>query len=163
MPLQVVPATESDAPRIVELEHLAYKDDSLTPILFPGPFPGDASAKRADEMIQQLHLDPTSRWLKVVDTDSNEMIAFAKWNVYEPGKPRPQLPERIYGQGCNKAACKQFWGVMDDKRQYHMGKTPHVCMLRVPVTLRLFCRLTWQGSICYKPIRSIRDEEPAAC
>ncbi|KAI9881229.1 MAG: hypothetical protein M1823_006672, partial [Watsoniomyces obsoletus] len=77
-------------------------------------------------MVQQLHLDPTSRWLKVVDTDSDEMIAFAKWNVYEPGKPRPQLPERTYGQGCNEAACKQFWGVMDDKRQHLMGKTPHV-------------------------------------
>jgi hypothetical protein len=128
MPLQVVPATEADAPRIVELEHLAYKDDSLTPILFPGPFPDDAPTIRAKEMIEQLQGDPTSKWLKVVDTDSNEMIAFAKWNLYKAGKPRPNGPERTYGQGCNEAACKQFWGVMDEKRQSHMARTPHVCM-----------------------------------
>ena len=129
MPLKVVPATEADAPRIVELEHLAYKDDVLTPILFPGPFPEDASAKRADEMIQQLCSDPTIRWLKVIETGSDEMIAFAKWNVYEAGKPRPKVSGRSYGQGCNEAACTQFWGVMDEKRQYLMGQIPHVCTL----------------------------------
>ena len=127
MPLQVAPATESDAPRIVEIENMAYEDDVLTPILFPGPFPEGASAKRAEEMVQQLRMDPTSRWLKVIDTDTGKMIAFAKWNVYEPGAPRPKVPERSYGEGCNEPACRQFWGVMDEKRQHHMGKIPHVC------------------------------------
>ena len=127
MPLQVIAATEADALRIVELEQLAYKDDVLTPILFPGPFPEGAAGKQADEMVHQLHADPTARWLKVVDNESQEMIAFAKWNVYEPGKPRPTVPPRTFGEGCNQAACKQFWGLMDEKRQHHMGKIPHVC------------------------------------
>jgi hypothetical protein len=134
MSLKIVSATAADAPRIIELELLAYKDDSLTPILFPGPFPEDASAKRADEMIQQLYSDPTTRWLKVVDTKTNEMIAFAKWHVYEPGKSRPKVAERSYGPGCNEAACKRFWGVMDEKRQHHMRETPHVCRLE-PLSL----------------------------
>ncbi len=127
MSLQIFEATEADALRIVELEHLAYKDDVLTPILFPGPFPEDAAAKEADGMVQQLRKDPTARWLKAIDTDSKEMIAFAKWNVYEPGKPRPLVPQRTFGEGCNEAACKRFWGLMDEKRQHHMGKIPHVC------------------------------------
>ena len=81
-------------------------------------------------MMEQLRGDPTTKWLKVIDTESAEMVAFAKWNVYEAHKPRPNVPERSYGQGCNQAACKQFWGMMDEKRQKHMGKTPHVCMLQ---------------------------------
>ena len=72
MPLRVVKAIEADAPRIVEREQLAYKDDVLTTILFPGPFPEDAAAKQAEEMVQRLRADPTARWLKVVDIGSNE-------------------------------------------------------------------------------------------
>lgn len=132
MPLKLVPATEADALRVIELEQLAYKDDELTPILFPGPFPENASTKRAEEMIQQFHNDPTTRWLKVDDLITNEMIAFAKWHVFEPGKPRPEMPQRSYGPGCNEAACKLFWGVMDQKRQHHMSQTPHVCTLESP-------------------------------
>ena len=138
MPLQLLPVTEADAPRIVELEHLVYKDDCLTPILFPGPFPADASTQRANEVIEQFHADPTARWLKVVDTESGEMAAFAKWNIYKPGEPRPRVPDRFYGEGCNEAACKQFWGVMDEKRQAHMSKTAHVCKSSQCVTTRFY-------------------------
>jgi hypothetical protein len=127
MPLTVSMATNADAPRIVEIEHLAYKDDVLTPILFPGPFPSDAVTTRAKELVSQLESDYTTRWLKVTDSATNEMIAYAKWNIYEPGKPRPDLPERSYGQGSNPAACKKFWGVMDEKRQQLMGQVPHLC------------------------------------
>ena len=165
MPLQVVEAREADAPRIVELEQLAYRDDVLTPILFPGPFPEGAAEKQADEIVQQLRADPTARWLKVIDTESqDEMIAFAKWNVYEPGKARPAVPPRTFGQGCNAPACKQFWGLMDEKRQHHMGKIPHVCKIDLCLRFRLRLSLLTgrQGLTCCKPIRNTKDEEREA-
>ena len=146
MPLQLTTATSSDAPQVIKLENEAYKSDILTPILFPGPFPADSSATRAEQMAQQLHDDPTTRWLKVIDTNTNEMIAFASWHVYEAGKARPPVPERTFGEGCNESACKQFWGGMDEKRQRLMGQTPHVCMLYFFLEVQLIT-LTRQGLI----------------
>ena len=78
MPLELRPATEEDAARAAEIEHLAYASDPWGEILFPGPFPEDGDADgnpagvraRAAELVDELREDPvTTRWFKVVDTD----------------------------------------------------------------------------------------------
>ena len=79
MPLVLQEAVEADALRIVEIERVAYGPGPLTPILFPGPFPPEAAQDRADGLIKQRRDDPNVRWLKVVDTETGELAAFAKW------------------------------------------------------------------------------------
>lgn len=103
MPLRVLPCTSQDFPRAVEVEAAAWADDPFSPILFPGPFPPGMAEFRAQEMAHHLEEDPTTRWLKVVDTDTqrpNEGIAFANWHVYKDGVPKPKTA-RSFGEGCN--------------------------------------------------------------
>lgn len=141
MPLIVQPAEDSDATRIAEIERLAYADSALTPILFPGPFPPDALAMRAEGLIAQRQADPTIRWLKVVDTDTNELIAFAKWNIINMPTPwtqssqssqqtqetqqqqqqEPNKSSRQFGPGCNVEACEEFFGGIHRRRDELVG------------------------------------------
>lgn len=141
MPLILRSAEDTDATRIAEIERLAYADNALTPILFPGPFPPDALAKRAEGLIAQRHADPTTRWVKVVDTDTNELIAFAKWNVpisvststaqsqshtqsaqqTQQQQPANRKSSRQFGPGCNVEACEEFFGGIHRRRDELVG------------------------------------------
>ncbi|KIX05194.1 uncharacterized protein Z518_06066 [Rhinocladiella mackenziei CBS 650.93] len=126
MPLVLEPAVEADAPRIVEVERLAYATNPLSPILFPGPFPPDALEKRAEGMVTQLKEDPTTRWMKVVDPETSEMVAFAKWNIMT--SPTTPKATRTFGPGCNVGACEEYFGGIHKKRNELMGGKAY-CLL----------------------------------
>lgn len=76
MAVTVEYASDADAPRAFEIEHEAYSAaaDPMEPLLFPGPFPPDASQKRAAAVLERKAQDATTVWLKAVDTDTGEMI-----------------------------------------------------------------------------------------
>ncbi|KIW94951.1 uncharacterized protein Z519_04931 [Cladophialophora bantiana CBS 173.52] len=126
MSLVLRPADEADAPRIVEIERLAYASNPLNPILFPGPFPAEATAERAEGLVKQLHEDPTIRWMKVLDTGTGEIAAFAKWNIIK--EPREPSRARQFGPGCNVEACEEFFGGIHRKRNELMGGKAY-CLL----------------------------------
>ncbi|EXJ82192.1 hypothetical protein A1O3_06005 [Capronia epimyces CBS 606.96] len=132
-PLQLQPAVESDVPRIVELERLAYADNPLTPIFFPGPFPPDVADTRAEELVSELRKNPTVRWVKAVDSHINELVAFAKWTIVETvdadtdaDQAQPERSgnrNRTFGPGCNVEACEEFFGGIHRKRILHTLQT----------------------------------------
>ena len=129
MPLEIREAFPEDALRVAEIERLAYATDPLTPILFPGPFSPDAEVIRAKQISAQLAADSSTRWAKVVDTETGEMIAFSNWNVYKPGEPIPTRTRRTFNDPpCNIPACEEFWGDMYELREKHIPSSPHVCM-----------------------------------
>ncbi|EXJ54247.1 hypothetical protein A1O7_09584 [Cladophialophora yegresii CBS 114405] len=126
MPLILQEAVEADAPRIVEVERLAYASNPLSPILFPGPFPPEATVQRAEGMVKQLREDPTIQWIKAVDTETGELAAFAKWDIIE--KPKEPVPGRSFGPGCNVEACEEYFGGIHRKRRELMGDKAY-CLL----------------------------------
>ncbi|OAP55832.1 hypothetical protein AYL99_09984 [Fonsecaea erecta] len=135
MPLVLQPANEADAARAVEIEYLAYASNPLNPILFPGPFPPEAKNERAEGLIKQLHEDPTTRWMKVVDTETGEIAAFAKWNIIQ--EPREPARTRQFGPGCNVQACEEFFGGIHAKRNELMGGRRYCYGSKTPGT---WCR-----------------------
>ncbi|KIW25934.1 uncharacterized protein PV07_09068 [Cladophialophora immunda] len=126
MPLVLQPADEADAPRVVEIERLAYASNPLNPVLFPGPFPPEAKNERAEGLIKQFHEDPTVRWVKAIDTETGEIAAFAKWNIIK--EPREPARSRQFGPGCNVEACEEFFGGIHRKRNELMGGKAY-CLL----------------------------------
>lgn len=139
MPLELRPATEEDAIRAAEIEHLAYAGNPFEKILFPGPFPPTDDGGRAAQLLDDLRGDPTTRWLKVVDTVTAEeetMIAFARWNVYTEDEP-PRSALRAFGPGCNEEACAALFGGIHEQRTRLMGDRLYVCELSA---LRSFVR-----------------------
>lgn len=130
MPLHVLPATDADAPRAFEIEHLAYNavEDAINALLFPGPMPADANDKRAEDSVKEKAGDPSTVWIKVVDDElDGRMIAFAEWHIYAPGAEVPKPKVRSFGPGSDPKVCAEFFGPMDRKRVELMGNKPHVC------------------------------------
>ncbi|KAI1412607.1 acyl-CoA N-acyltransferase [Hypoxylon sp. FL1857] len=126
MPLELQPATEADARRSADIEAAAYAPDPFNKILFPGPFPLNVLDGRASLLVAELKADPTTRWLKVVDTDlpdAEQMIAFAKFHIYPE---KPQLTPRAFGSGCNAEACEMVFGGLMKQRVRIMEDRPYV-------------------------------------
>lgn len=101
MPITVEYASDSDAPRAFEIEHEAYTiaADPIEPLIFPGPFPPDANQKRAVAVLERKALDPTTVWLKAVDTETGEMIV--------------RLSTRCWRQRCGGSRRRQRLNALD--------------------------------------------------
>lgn len=128
MPLEVVPADETDIPRAVAIEHVAYGPTPISLALFPGPFP-ESDDSRVSSLINQIQSDPDCRCVKVVDTDFAEtpMVAFAMWYFWTAPHYGASTPARTYGPGCNQGACELFFGGMSRRRDELMDGKAYAC------------------------------------
>jgi len=127
MPVEIQPGLDGDATRFAEIEHLAYKDNPMTPLLFPGPFPEGVLARRAEALLKGKIEDPQVRWVKAIDTDTNELLGWAQWQIING--PRLVAPEKsTFGQGCNVEACEEFFGAIQTKRHELMEGKHHARM-----------------------------------
>jgi hypothetical protein len=133
MPIKVTYANDSDAQRAFEIENAAYAAaaDPVSPLLFPGPHDPNGVAVRAASLLEQKQADPTTIWLKAVDDETDDLIGFAEWHVYEPGKPVPKPPVKAWGPGSNPAVCEAFFGAIADGRERVMGGKACVCEFAV--------------------------------
>jgi GNAT superfamily N-acetyltransferase len=135
MALVLQPATEADAVRAADIEKQAFMPNPFGKFLFPGPFPEPAPGQEPGTVQMLKHLkDPSTRWLKVVDTDiepsedNSQMIGFAQWNIND-GSQIPATP-RGFGPGCNVEACEAVFVGLADKRAKTAAGKKHVRELK---------------------------------
>jgi hypothetical protein len=131
MAILIREASDDDLPRALEIERAAYADNPLSPILFPGPFPPDAQAQRVPDLIALRKTDPSVRFMQAYDDESGQMVAFAKWHIYESleAAAAAKRPSREFGAGTNREACEDFFGQLSSRKEELMGETPHLCKL----------------------------------
>jgi len=120
--------SDTDIARGCEIESLAFKDNPLSPILNPGPFPPEASQQRIQEIIEMRKKDPTVHLIQVFDEGTAQMVAWAKWHIFETAEAALALfqPLRL-GPGMNVEACEIFFGGMTERRKAIMGEKPYLC------------------------------------
>lgn len=134
MVLQLVQATEDDAPRAIAVETEAYGADSpVSRVLYPGPRPTEGTHK-VDDLIKQRRADPDIRWFKVIDTSldvspEDKAIAFAQWYVWTT--PPTSTLSAARGPGSNPEACELFFGGMNRKRDALMSGKPYIYLKRL--------------------------------
>ncbi|KAJ4377337.1 hypothetical protein N0V83_000162 [Neocucurbitaria cava] len=94
--------------------------------------------KEGQEMSRQRFLflkkiDPTCKWVKVTDNETNEIIGVAQWNVYEGQKPPEMIvdgppgtwkdeTEKEYAQELFKAYMEKRWKFIRE------NKLPLMCL-----------------------------------
>lgn len=144
MAITVRDVLDEDLPRACEMEVAAYADNPLNPILFPGPFPPNSREHRIESLIQTRKSDPTTRYIKAVDDESGQQIAFAKWHVYDTSETAASTERSVpAGPGTNKQACKEFFGGLAKRKKEIWGNNPHICMLltmlRTPICAMWKC------------------------
>ncbi|GMG02453.1 unnamed protein product [Aspergillus oryzae] len=91
MPIHIEPITQADIPRMVDIQQITmgasafFRSTGDVPNIDGTPEEVSASPCRTNKISRVLdnwEKDPTCYFLKAVDEDSGEMVAFAKWHVY---------------------------------------------------------------------------------
>jgi len=90
MPVELQPIVESDLAAVTRLERLGFAADPVMQAIFPTGDSESVVAHYASQHKNDLETDPTVQLWKVVDTDTNESIAFAEWHV-QPERTTEEL------------------------------------------------------------------------
>jgi hypothetical protein len=91
---EVRSCNEDDIPRFVEIISEAFSNDhEYVDAVFYNHKTPEGRKKAADMMLTMYRHDLNGHFIKVVDTDTSEMVGAAKWNIYKAGEvpPAPQL------------------------------------------------------------------------
>ena len=126
-------AQEADIQPLLDIMYAAFSNDSWNRIMIPEiPGPEDRG-NSIERWRDEISTNPTVRFMKAVDTDFNEIIAFARWNIYEVERPESEwktIKPRNWDVGTNVGAANEFHNAMHEARQTFMGGKPHCRKLR---------------------------------
>ena len=130
MVIIVQKAKEADIQRLLDIMYAAFSTNPWNRIMYPeipGPEARGASFERwRDEILT----NPTIRFMKAVDTELQEIIAFARWNIHEVERPESEwksIKPRNWDNGTNVEAANEFYNAVCGARQKFMGGKPHCC------------------------------------
>ncbi|KAF2024915.1 hypothetical protein EK21DRAFT_77658, partial [Setomelanomma holmii] len=114
--------------RACEVEAIAFASNALSPLLFPGPMPSDSRHQRILQLVELKKTDPSVRFMHAHDEETKQLVAFAKWHVYDTPEAaaKSDRPMRSFGPGTNREACEAFFGGLSIKKKEHIGHKPHL-------------------------------------
>lgn len=92
-PLILQLATASDLPSIAALQYASFHPhDTMHTLIYPSPVvPTAKTISTTVSRLQQAWNEAPVTWLKIVDSSTEEIVAVAKWIIYE--KEGPVWPE----------------------------------------------------------------------
>lgn len=141
MAIQVLKATEEDFPSLHTIHVDAFKDSPVNRVVSPK---GDTPGKR-ETNIEKFHRhtkDPSTNFIKAVDTESGEIAGFARWNIYPTGRTEEELntpkPPRPENPEMNVELMGIVVNLLEKTRRETMGQRPHCCMSFLTCTLSFF-------------------------
>lgn len=130
MVLLVEKAQEADIQRLLDIMYAAFSKDPWNRLMYP-KIPGtEARGASIERWRDEISNHPTMRFIKAVDTDVGEIIAFARWNIYEMERPESEWKHteaRKWDLGTNVDAANEFYNAICVERQKVMGGKPHCC------------------------------------
>ncbi|KAJ5306883.1 Acyl-CoA N-acyltransferase [Penicillium antarcticum] len=128
MLLEIIPATPADGTELTEIFYAA----------FGGEFNRKMFPETPDVTVwwEQIFHDSITRsiagrtnevFLKVVDSDQDAIVAFAKWKCpTSAGRDRHEPEESaVWAPSCDGKLCDRFFGGMEELKGKWMGDRPH--------------------------------------
>jgi len=138
MPLVVAAVREDDLLRYAQVYEAAFSPESgpaisavITPPSARTPENEAAAVQETLARAQKRFKSSTVFFREVTDTDTNEIIAFARWKIYHEERTWDQVMEDTKQspppKGVNEKAWNAIFGYIQDARREFMGTRPHYC------------------------------------
>ncbi|KAL9102560.1 MAG: hypothetical protein Q9163_002310 [Psora crenata] len=135
MPLKLEVCTDNDMPRAFAILSSAFgHEHPYIEACFPEHDQPEGRKVGGERMLAIKHADPNTTLLKVTDTESGEMMAFAKWNIYDS-----VVPEEVELEG-------DFWPGQDEK-EYAQHLFRQYLVPRRKAIRESGGRLLWKSSL----------------
>jgi len=128
MSLQIFPMTEADVATYVSIQHEAFKN-TINRIFYTRELSPESKARISDGILEALRNDKHTRYLKASDTATGEMVACAKWKVFDRERSPQELekelelPEPL--PESDVPTWNAFFTDLSDARREMMGTRPH--------------------------------------
>ncbi|KAL8811339.1 MAG: hypothetical protein Q9223_000357 [Gallowayella weberi] len=100
MVLKLEPCTDDDMDRTFAIVSSAFgHEHTYFDAVYPAHDTPSGRKNGGDRLLAIKHSDPLTTFLKVTDTDTGEMIAAAKWNIYDGVVPEEAELDGDYWEG----------------------------------------------------------------
>ncbi|KAI9736230.1 MAG: hypothetical protein M1834_001116 [Cirrosporium novae-zelandiae] len=129
MPLELLPASLEDVPILTSIYFSAFQD-ALALALFPRT--EGVRLWWESHLDEEMRNEPEARFLKVIDLNTKEIIAFAKWVLPSQETRADETPS--WPEDSNNELCNEFFGNLAKAHADIMGSIPHY-YLELLVTL----------------------------
>lgn len=130
MPFLISAANEADIASIVRVHFSAFDGEPYHEALYPGgncPSVRDAAAAR---VLEEWQSTPQQRIIKCTDTDNDQIIGFATWNLYDQERPASEW-QKVHPvdwcEGRDKELAELFLHSTMDRRQRIWEGQKHYC------------------------------------
>ena len=128
MRIIVEEAQEADIQRLVDIMYAGFSKDPWDRIMYPETPPPESRGPSIERWRHDISSNPTVRFMKAVDPDTDTTIALARLSIYgveRPGSEWKTIKARSWGVGANVEAANEFYNAVCEARQNFMGGTPH--------------------------------------
>ena len=94
MSLQISPMTGADVATYVSIRHDAFKN-TINRIFYTRELSPESKSKISDGILEALRNDKHTRYLKASDTATGEVVAYAKWKVFDCERSPQELEKEL--------------------------------------------------------------------
>ena len=132
MPFVVEKAETADVDRLTEIIYATFANDPWGQVMFPTTPPPNVDTPTKRRYRKQIESDPDITIMKVVDADSNEMVGFARWEMYFKERPESEWKtdlkqEREWDEGTNVEAASHLVAEVSKVEERIIAGQPHCC------------------------------------
>jgi hypothetical protein len=128
MPLQLSPVVDADIEAVIAVDITAFSDDIIHAAIWRnGPSPTTIAHTAAQDR-KDLAEEPTIKPMKVTDTETGEIVAYARW-VFLPQREEKDLEVTEFSlpDDVNKELGEKLILGGFRKRHEVMGTQPYAC------------------------------------
>jgi len=135
MPLALLPMTESDLPIYGSIAQTAFGAQPVSFAMLPKRHTPAFMAHVLGRDTRDFLHKRNFHWLKVVDTDTDEMIACAKWRLEDDGTHDEEVKKEPWFEEANGEAKDAFLGGIEKARVEVMGRQDYWREFIIPLVL----------------------------
>ncbi|KAK2765098.1 hypothetical protein FQN54_008797 [Arachnomyces sp. PD_36] len=134
MTIQLLKATLDDVPELVDVYGDSFADFTITRLCNPKGTQSPAARESHSGMLEMQIKDPVGLMVKAVDTETGEILGYARWSMYLSGRTEEELNAPVPQRPANPEIIVElrdnFLNLLDKTRKEVMGGKPH-CILNV--------------------------------